>query len=119
PSLGAERIRALSDFELITLTPAIRAERGLVNEQGALIVWISDAGRRIGLREGDLILQINNQPILSADEAARPPRRLAGRSVRRALGARDLRAQRSDRAGVLLHFELRGRAWVRTHQRRT
>ena len=82
PSLGAERIRALSDFELITLTPAIRAERGLVNEQGALIVWISGAGRRIGLREGDLILQINNQPIRSAEEAASLLRRLAGRSVR-------------------------------------
>lgn len=78
PSVTAERIQALSDFELVTLTPSIRAERGLASERGALIVSLSDVARQIGLREGDLILQINRVPIENAAEAARLLRRLAG-----------------------------------------
>ncbi|MFS8637528.1 MAG: trypsin-like peptidase domain-containing protein [Gemmatimonadota bacterium] len=78
PSLTAERIRALADFELVTLTPAIRAERGLISEKGALIVSASPMARRIGLREGDLIIQINRVPISSAEEAARLLQRLSG-----------------------------------------
>jgi len=78
PSLTAERIRALADFELVTLTPAIRAERGLISEQGALIVSASAMARRIGLREGDLIIQINRVPIRSAEEAARLLQQLSG-----------------------------------------
>jgi len=82
PSLAAERIRALEDFELVTLTPAIRAERGLVSPRGALIVGLSDAARQLGLAEGDLIIEINRNRIDSAEEAAELLRRLAGRPVR-------------------------------------
>jgi serine protease Do len=71
PSLSAERIQALRDFQLVTLTPAIRAERGLENEQGALIVDLSDQARALGLRSGDLIVAINRSRIRSAEEAAR------------------------------------------------
>lgn len=79
PSLTAERIRALADFELVTLTPAIRAERGLSSEAGALIVGLSEsAQRQLGLRDGDLIVQINRQTIRSAEEAAALLQRLAG-----------------------------------------
>jgi len=78
PSVTAERIRALADFELITLTPAIRAERGLVSERGALIVSLSPVARQIGLREGDLIVQINRVPIENGEQAARLLQRLAG-----------------------------------------
>ncbi|HEX7119020.1 MAG TPA: trypsin-like peptidase domain-containing protein [Longimicrobiales bacterium] len=78
PSVTAERIRALADFELVTLTPAIRAERGLVSERGALIVSASPVARQIGLREGDLIVQVNRVPVESAEEAARLLQRLAG-----------------------------------------
>ena len=70
PSLAAERVSALEDFELITLTPAIRSERGLAREQGALIVGLSDVARRLGLREGDLIIAINRYAVTSAEEAA-------------------------------------------------
>ncbi|HEX7049848.1 MAG TPA: trypsin-like peptidase domain-containing protein [Longimicrobiales bacterium] len=79
PSVRAERIQALSDFELVSLTPSIRAERGIVSEHGALIVSLSDAARDIGLRQGDVILQINRIPIESAEQAARVLGRLAGR----------------------------------------
>jgi len=81
PSLTADRIRALEDFELVTLTPAIRAERGVVAESGALIVSLSGAARDLGLREGDVILQINRQRIRSAEEAAELLGRLSGRGT--------------------------------------
>jgi|DewCreStandDraft_5_1066085.scaffolds.fasta_scaffold29037_1 serine protease Do len=80
PSLRAERVRALQDFELVTVTPAIRAERGLRTPVGALIVGLSEAARALGLREGDVIVQINGVPIRSAEEAAQVLQRLAGRA---------------------------------------
>jgi S1-C subfamily serine protease len=78
PSLTADRIRALTDFELVTLTPSIRSERKLTNERGALILVLSDVAQRIGLREGDLILQINRTPVESAEAAARLLKELSG-----------------------------------------
>ena len=77
PSLTAERVSALEEFELVTLTPAIRSERGLSNDQGALIVGLSDNVRRVlGLQEGDLIVAINRYAVRSAEEAAQLLRRL-------------------------------------------
>lgn len=81
PSLAAERVRALDELELVTLTPAIRAERGLANEAGALIVRSSEAAQQIGLREGDLIVQINRTSVKSAADAASLLRRLSGTRV--------------------------------------
>lgn len=81
PSVGAERIQALRDFQLVTLTPAIRAERGLANERGALIVALPEAARGVGLREGDLILQINRVRVADAETAAGVLRQLVGRNV--------------------------------------
>jgi serine protease Do len=81
PSVSADRIQALRDIELVTLTPAIRAERGLTSEQGALIVTLAEAARQTGLREGDVIVQINRSPIRTAEEAASALRQLAGRGV--------------------------------------
>jgi serine protease Do len=72
PSVRAERVEALSGLELVTLTPAIRAERGLRNQRGALIVNVSDDVSRVtGLEPGDLIVRINRWTIESADDAAR------------------------------------------------
>jgi len=79
PSLAAERVRALADFELVTLTPAIRSERGVRSERGAMIVSASAAARQIGLREGDVILWINGYNVDSAEEAADLLRRAARR----------------------------------------
>jgi serine protease Do len=78
PSMAAARIQALRDFQLVTLTPAIRAERGLASDRGALIVGLSDEARNLGLREGDLILQINRARIGSAEEAAQALQAAAG-----------------------------------------
>jgi len=72
PSVTAERVTVLQDMQLITVTPAIQAERGLDSEQGALIASISDAlSAQLGLQEGDVIVQINNSRVRSADDAAR------------------------------------------------
>jgi serine protease Do len=81
PSMNAARVQALRDFQFVTLTPPIRAERGLASDQGALIVGLSDQARQIGLREGDLILQINRARIRTAEEAARALQQLADRGV--------------------------------------
>jgi len=78
PSLTAERVRALSDLQLVTVTPAIRAERNLASERGALIVELSDVARSVGLAQGDVIVQINRVPVGTAEEAADLLRRLAG-----------------------------------------
>ena len=47
----------LQDLELVNVTPAIQAERGIRSEQGALIFRISpQVSRATGLREGDVIV---------------------------------------------------------------
>ncbi|HEX6910482.1 MAG TPA: trypsin-like peptidase domain-containing protein [Longimicrobium sp.] len=81
PSVNAERIQALRDFQLVTLTPAIRSERGVSSEQGALVVGLSDAARQLGMREGDVILQVNRLRVTTAEEAAQALRQLGGRAV--------------------------------------
>ncbi|HYJ78091.1 MAG TPA: trypsin-like peptidase domain-containing protein [Longimicrobiaceae bacterium] len=78
PSMTAARIQALRDFQLVTLTPTIRAERGLANERGALIVGLSEDARNVGLREGDLILQINRLRVETAEAAAQALQQMAG-----------------------------------------
>lgn len=70
PSVGAERIQALNGLQLVTVTPAIRAERGVRSDAGALIVGIPESARGIGIQEGDVILQINRLRVRSAEEAA-------------------------------------------------
>ncbi|HET9948158.1 MAG TPA: trypsin-like peptidase domain-containing protein, partial [Longimicrobiales bacterium] len=71
PSRTAERVRVLQDIEVITVTPQIRAERGLVSEAGAMIAGISEElGNRLGLRVGDVIVGINRTPIRSAGQLA-------------------------------------------------
>jgi serine protease Do len=71
PSITAERVRALRDLELITLTPQVRAERRIASETGAVIVSLSDAIRsQLGFEEGDVIVQINNTRVGTANEAA-------------------------------------------------
>ena len=72
PSVTAQRVRVLQDIEAITVTPQVRAERGLASEAGALIVGISnELAAQTGLRPGDVIVGINRTPVRSADELAR------------------------------------------------
>jgi S1-C subfamily serine protease len=89
PSMTAERVRALSDFEFVTVTPSIQAERGLDNAEGALIVDLSENAHDIGLQEGDVVVQINRYPVRKADDAAMLLRRFAGRGPIRMVVERD------------------------------
>jgi S1-C subfamily serine protease len=56
----------------VTVTPAIRVERGLRSPTGALVVEASERiARELGIQRGDVIVQINNYRVESADETAR------------------------------------------------
>ncbi len=77
PSSRAERVEALTDLEVVTVTPQIQAERGLAVEVGALVIGISaERQRNLDLRVGDVIIQINNDRIDTAEDAARAIRNL-------------------------------------------
>ncbi|MGE0159093.1 MAG: trypsin-like peptidase domain-containing protein [Gemmatimonadales bacterium] len=80
PSMTAERVRVLEDIELITVTPQVRAERGIRSEEGAMITDITPAMmQQIGLRPGDVIVGINRTPVRSAEEFARAIQSMGGR----------------------------------------
>jgi serine protease Do len=72
PSVTAERVTVLRDMQLITVTPQIRAERGITSEDGALIASISpQLAGQLGLRQGDVLVQVNRARVRSAEDAAR------------------------------------------------
>jgi serine protease Do len=64
PSERATRV-SLGDLQLITVTPAIQAERQLGVGRGALVVG---AGPASALQAGDVVLQIDNIKIVSAEQ---------------------------------------------------
>ena len=62
----------LRDLELTTVTPAIRAERGIRSAAGALIVRAGASNaNELGIEPGDVIVQINQTRISTAQDAAR------------------------------------------------
>jgi serine protease Do len=66
PSETAARV-TFSDLSLITVTPAIQAERQLASNRGALVVGIGpETARGLGLRHGDVVVQINTFSVTSA-----------------------------------------------------
>jgi serine protease Do len=72
PSVTAERVTVLRDMQLITVTPQIRSERGIMSEDGALIASISaQLAGQLGLRQGDVLVQVNRARVRSAEDAAR------------------------------------------------
>ena len=82
PSLRAERVRLFDGLDLVTLTPAIRAERRIGSESGALVVGISSPQIEsvTGLREGDVILSVGRRPIRSAEELSTLLRQIPART---------------------------------------
>ena len=80
PTMRAERVEALRDLQLVTVTPEVRAERGVTSEAGALVVAISpELQAQLGFREGDVILRIGNVNVRTAEDAARVFQGLRGR----------------------------------------
>src|SRR5512146_1912684 len=69
PTSSAEKVAVLGDVQVVTLTPAIRQERGVQVPQGVLIYDLGDDTRRAtGLAAGDVVFQVNRQRIGSAAE---------------------------------------------------
>jgi len=72
PDVNAPRVTVLREIELITLTPAIRAQYQIQSPQGALVNRVSDrVQQQIGLQQGDVIVQINRTPITRAEDVNR------------------------------------------------
>jgi len=77
PTARAHRVEVLEDLEVITVDAGIRAEQGIGSEAGALITGISPAlSQNLGLRRGDVLIQINNTRIMTAEDAAQAIREL-------------------------------------------
>jgi len=73
-------VEVLKQLELVTVTPAIRAERNLRSRAGALVFKVSDRmANELGIQTGDVIVRINNVDITSADDASKALNRFAGR----------------------------------------
>jgi serine protease Do len=68
PSERAQRV-SLGDLELVTVTAAIRAERQLASTRGALVVTAGpETQQTLGLQPGDVVLRINNEDIVDAEQ---------------------------------------------------
>jgi serine protease Do len=72
PEATMPKVEVFREMQLVTLSPAIRAERDIQAPRGAMVYSISDRlSESLGLRPGDVVVQINRSAITSADEAAR------------------------------------------------
>ena len=90
PSVTAERVTVLQDMQLITVTPQVRAERGIMSEEGALIASISDRlSTQLGLERGDVLVAVNRTRVESADQVKQIFERLRGPGTVRIYAERD------------------------------
>jgi serine protease Do len=97
PEVNAPRVAVLQELELVTLTPAIRADRGLSAMQGAMVYRASDRiTNEIGLRAGDVIRQVNRTPVASAEDVRRLLDASGPREVIRLYFERDRRVYITD-----------------------
>ncbi len=80
PEVGAEKVAVMKELELISLTAAIRAERSVRTEQGAVVYKVTERVQQaLGLQPGDVIIQINRTPVTDAPQAARVLEYYSGR----------------------------------------
>jgi serine protease Do len=79
PTSTAEKVSVLGDMQAVTLTPAIRQERGIQVSQGVLIYDLGpDTQRATGLAPGDVVFQVNRLRVGSAEVLRRTFREAAG-----------------------------------------
>jgi serine protease Do len=72
PEVSAPKVQVLKELEVVTLTPAIRAERGIRSQHGALIYNVSKrVADDIGIETGDVIVQVNHASIDDAQDVAK------------------------------------------------
>jgi serine protease Do len=71
PTVTAEKVNVLRGLELVTVTPAVRSERGIRSESGALIFRVTrEVSSATGLTEGDVILAVNRTRVSNAQQVA-------------------------------------------------
>jgi serine protease Do len=71
PTVAAPKVTVLQDLQLIDVTPAVQAERGIRSPRGALIFRISaQVSQATGLEEGDVILAVNRNPVRRASDVS-------------------------------------------------
>jgi serine protease Do len=72
PDVAASKVQGLKELELVTLTPAIQAQRRLTIDKGALVFNVSTSVSDLtGVEAGDVIVWINQSAIGTAEEAKR------------------------------------------------
>ncbi len=82
PEVNAPKVTVLREIQLVTLTPAIRAERSIRRASGALVQNVTPRiAEQLGIQAGDVILQINRVPVADAEAAARALDYYAGRGA--------------------------------------
>lgn len=82
PEVSAPKVQVLKELELVTITPAIRAERGIRSRHGALIYNVSErVSQDLGIEKGDVIVQVNRVPIDNAQGVAKAFDALSGRDI--------------------------------------
>jgi len=97
PEVSAPKVAVLREMELVNLTPAIRAERGIRVARGAVVYNVSDRiSNEIGIQRGDVIVQINRLPVASASDVQKAIETYAGRSAIRILYERGGRIYYTD-----------------------
>jgi serine protease Do len=71
PTVAAPKVTVLQDLQLLDVTPAVQAERGIRSPRGALIFRISSqVSQATGLEEGDVILAVNRNPVRRASDVS-------------------------------------------------
>jgi len=84
PEVTAPKVQVLRELQLVTVTPAIASERGLRRATGALVYNVSPTiAEQTGLQQGDVILQINNSAIQSAQDVQKAIDYYGGRTYLR------------------------------------
>lgn len=72
PEVSAPKVTVLRELQLVTLTPAIRAERRVQASAGALVFQTTPrVSADLGIDPGDVIVQVNRTPVRTADDVAR------------------------------------------------
>ena len=97
PEVSAPKVAVVKELELVTLTPAIRAERGIRTSKGAVVYNVSDRiSNEVGIQKGDVIVQINRITINTADDVKTALDTYAGRSAMRVVWEREGRIYYND-----------------------
>jgi serine protease Do len=72
PTVTAGKVRVLDWMDLVTVTPAVRAERNIRIADGALVLKINkDISDQIGIEQGDVIFGVNQQPMHTAEAVSK------------------------------------------------